>query len=113
MPSAMTPSQARTFSASSIVRSMRDGGATAPKAPGVTTVSWIVDIRASASSTEMPVRSSASSPRSVCRRARSTASVCGVERLGLEPRADAGDLGPDGRLAALELVEGLPAGRRS
>ncbi len=76
MPRAMTPSQARTLSASSMVRSMRDGGATAPVAPGVTTVTWIVDMRASAFVESMPALSSRNSARSVCSLARSTASVC-------------------------------------
>ena len=53
----MTPSHASTFNASSIVRSSRlcEGEAAAPNAPGVTIVSWIVDIRASASVDEMPL----------------------------------------------------------
>ena len=105
MPSAMTPSQARTPSASSIVRSMRDGGATAPDAPRVTTASWIVDMRASASVEEMPCRSARSSPRRMPRRAAEHCLGLGVERLGVEPRTDPRDLTQHACLAMRQLVE--------
>ena len=73
----------------------------------MTTVSWIVAMRASAFVAAVSRRSPRSSCRRFCRRDSSRARVVRVERVGLEPRRDDRDLRPDRALPPLEPVERL------
>ena len=73
----------------------------------MTTASWIVDMRASASVEEMPSRSARSSPRRIAEPGTEHCLGLGVERLGLEPRTDPRDLGQHAGLAMRQLVEVL------
>ena len=106
--SATTPSQTSTFSASSSVRSSREGTGTAPRRHGVTTVSWIVAIRASALVDRRCRGAPAGAPRgAVCAPRLQYGARLGVERLGLESRAMRAIWARSEARATLERVEVL------